>query len=74
MGTSAMPFMHTAAYDIIGQNVDESILRGENANIYEIMCRIAKKRGAIVSGGRIYRPAYKNVSPERDFVPLANRK
>ena len=28
----------------------------------------------IVSGGRIYRPAYKNVSPERDFVPLANRK
>ena len=28
----------------------------------------------IVSGGRIYRPAYKNVSPERDFVPLASRK
>lgn len=28
----------------------------------------------IVSGGRIYRPAYKNVSPERDFVPLADRK
>ena len=28
----------------------------------------------IVSGGRIYRPAYKNVSPERNFVPLANRK
>ena len=28
----------------------------------------------IVSGGRIYRPAYKNVSPERDFIPLANRK
>ena len=28
----------------------------------------------IVSGGRIYRPAYKNVSPERDFVPLTNRK
>ena len=35
MGTSAVPFMHTAAYDIIGQNVDESILRGENANIYD---------------------------------------
>ena len=27
----------------------------------------------IVSGGRIYRPAYKNVSPEREFVPLLNR-
>lgn len=28
----------------------------------------------VVSGGRIYRPAYKNVSPERDFIPLADRK
>ncbi|MCQ2589898.1 MAG: citrate/2-methylcitrate synthase [Treponema sp.] len=28
----------------------------------------------VVSGGRIYRPAYKNVSETRDFIPLANRK
>ncbi|MCQ2576621.1 MAG: citrate/2-methylcitrate synthase [Treponema sp.] len=28
----------------------------------------------IVSGGRIYRPAYKNVSEERAFIPLENRK
>ena len=28
----------------------------------------------IVSGGRIYRPAYKNVSKERDYVPIKNRK
>ena len=28
----------------------------------------------IVSGGRIYRPAYKNISKERDFVPLMDRK
>ncbi|MCQ2593051.1 MAG: citrate/2-methylcitrate synthase [Treponema sp.] len=28
----------------------------------------------IVSGGRIYRPAYKNVSEERDFIPLLDRK
>lgn len=27
----------------------------------------------IVSGGRIYRPAYKNVSEERQFIPLADR-
>lgn len=27
----------------------------------------------IVSGGRIYRPAYKNVSEERAFIPLENR-
>lgn len=27
----------------------------------------------IVSGGRIYRPAYKNVSAERDFIPMADR-
>ena len=28
----------------------------------------------IVSGGRIYRPAYKNISKERDFIPLMDRK
>ena len=28
----------------------------------------------IVSGGRIYRPAYKNISKEREFVPLMDRK
>ena len=28
----------------------------------------------IVSGGRIYRPAYKNVSKERDYVPIKERK
>ena len=28
----------------------------------------------IVSGGRIYRPAYKNVSKERDYVPIMERK
>ena len=28
----------------------------------------------IVSGGRIYRPAYKNISKERDFIPLMERK
>jgi len=28
----------------------------------------------IVSGGRIYRPAYKNVSKERDYVPMSERK
>ena len=28
----------------------------------------------IVSGGRIYRPAYKNVSKERDYVPILERK
>ena len=28
----------------------------------------------VVSGGRIYRPAYKNISKERDFIPLLERK
>ena len=28
----------------------------------------------IVSGGRIYRPAYKNVSEERAFIPMDLRK
>ena len=28
----------------------------------------------VVSGGRIYRPAYKNVSDERPFIPLKDRK
>lgn len=28
----------------------------------------------IVSGGKIYRPAYKNVSEERNYVPMADRK
>ena len=28
----------------------------------------------IISGGRIYRPAYKNVSKERDYVPILERK
>ena len=28
----------------------------------------------IVSGGRIYRPAYKNVSEEREYVPILERK
>lgn len=28
----------------------------------------------IVSGGRIYRPAYKNISPEREFIPILERK
>ena len=28
----------------------------------------------IVSGGRIYRPAYKNVMSERDFIPFSERK
>ena len=28
----------------------------------------------IVSGGRIYRPAYKNVSEERSYIPMENRK
>ena len=28
----------------------------------------------IVSGGRIYRPAYKNVSQEREYVPIKERK
>lgn len=27
----------------------------------------------IVSGGRIYRPAYKNVSEQRDYIPLKDR-
>lgn len=27
----------------------------------------------VVSGGRIYRPAYKNVSEERPFIPIADR-
>ena len=27
----------------------------------------------IVAGGRIYRPAYKNVSPERKYVPIEER-
>ena len=27
----------------------------------------------IVSGGRIYRPAYKNISEERSYIPLQNR-
>ncbi|MBQ5570949.1 MAG: hypothetical protein IIT45_10985, partial [Treponema sp.] len=28
----------------------------------------------LVAGGRIYRPAYKNVSEERDYVPMECRK
>jgi citrate synthase len=28
----------------------------------------------IVAGGRIYRPAYKNVSEPRDYIPLDERK
>ncbi len=28
----------------------------------------------IVCGGKIYRPAYKNVSPERPFIPLQDRQ
>lgn len=28
----------------------------------------------VISGGRIYRPAYKNISEERDFTPLLERK
>lgn len=28
----------------------------------------------VVSGGRIYRPAYKNVSEEREYIPLSKRK
>jgi citrate synthase len=28
----------------------------------------------VVSGGRIYRPAYKNILEERDFIPLLDRK
>ncbi len=28
----------------------------------------------VVSGGRIYRPAYKNVSSERDYVPIHDRQ
>lgn len=28
----------------------------------------------VVSGGRIYRPAYKNVSEQRSFIPLKDRK
>ena len=28
----------------------------------------------IISGGRIYRPAYKNVSKEREYVPILERK
>ena len=28
----------------------------------------------IVSGGRIYRPAYKNVSDERPYIPMLDRK
>ena len=27
----------------------------------------------IVAGGRIYRPAYKNVMEERDYVPIEER-
>ena len=27
----------------------------------------------VVAGGRIYRPAYKNVSPERDYIPINRR-
>ena len=27
----------------------------------------------IISGGRIYRPAYKNIMPEREFVPIEDR-
>lgn len=28
----------------------------------------------VVSGGKIYRPAYKNVSEERDYIPISERK
>ena len=28
----------------------------------------------IVSGGRIYRPAYKNISAERPYIPMDDRK
>ncbi len=28
----------------------------------------------VVSGGRIYRPAYKNVSSERDYIPIHDRQ
>ena len=28
----------------------------------------------VVAGGRIYRPAYKNVCAERDYIPLEKRK
>ena len=28
----------------------------------------------IVAGKRIYRPAYKNVAEERDYVPMEKRK
>ncbi len=28
----------------------------------------------VVAGGRIYRPAYKNICPERKYIPLENRK
>ena len=28
----------------------------------------------VVAGGRIYRPAYKNVSPEREYIPLKDRE
>ncbi len=28
----------------------------------------------IVSGGRIYRPAYKNIYAERDYIPMSERK
>lgn len=28
----------------------------------------------VVSGGRIYRPAYKNILEEREFIPLLDRK
>lgn len=28
----------------------------------------------VVSGGRIYRPAYKNVSEEREYIPITSRK
>lgn len=34
----------------------------------------AHRMEEIVSGGRIYRPAYKNVLEERNFIPIANRK
>ena len=27
----------------------------------------------IVSGRKIYRPAFRNIMPERDFIPMDNR-
>lgn len=34
-GTSAMPFTYTTSYQKVGQQVDETILRGDNTNIYD---------------------------------------